>query len=153
MMEYKEYFTEEHELLRKLARDFCEKEFTKEVLDEIEESGVFPEELKVKMGKAGFYGVKIPREYGGAGSDNRGYVAVLEEFARVSATASIYMNSPNSLEGGPLLLSGTEEQLRKYLVPVAKGEKRMASASPNPAPDQMQEGHRHWLRKTAAAMC
>ena len=33
MMEYKEYFTEEHELLRKLARDFCEKEFTKEVLD------------------------------------------------------------------------------------------------------------------------
>lgn len=126
MMEYKEYFTEEHELLRKLARDFCEKEFTKEVLDEIEESGVFPEELKVKMGKAGFYGVKIPREYGGAGSDNRGYVAVLEEFARGSATASIYMNSPNSLGGGPLLLSGTEEQLRKYLVPVAKGEKRMA---------------------------
>ena len=70
MMEYKEYFTEEHELLRKLARDFCEKEFTKEVLDEIEESGVFPEELKVKMGKAGFYGVKIPREYGGAGASS-----------------------------------------------------------------------------------
>lgn len=125
-MEYKEYFTEEHELLRKLAKDFCEKELTKEVLDEIEESGVFPEELKKKMGDLGFYGVKIPRQYGGAGSDNRGYVVVLEEIAKASAVASIYMNSPNSLGGGPLLLAGSKEQLEKYLVPIATGEKRMA---------------------------
>lgn len=120
------YFTEEHELLRKLAREFTKKELTKEVLDEIEETGEFPKKILDKMGKAGFFGVKIPRELGGAGSDNRGYVVVLEEFAKASGVASLYMNSPNSLSGGPVLLSGNTEQLDKYLRPVVTGEKILA---------------------------
>ena len=40
--------------------------------------------------------------------------------ARVSGVASIYVSSPNSLSGGPFLLSGTEEQKAKYLTPVVK---------------------------------
>ena len=49
------YFTEQHELIRKLARGFAETELTKEILDEIEETEVFPEELLDKMAKAGFF--------------------------------------------------------------------------------------------------
>ena len=125
-------FNEQHELIRKLARDFAKKELTSDVLDKIEETDVFPEEILSKMGKAGFFGIKIPKELGGAGSDHRGYVAVMEEIARESAVASLYVSSPNSLGGGPLLLSGTDEQLEKYLRPVVTGEKILAFALTEP---------------------
>lgn len=118
--------TEKHELIRQLARDFAQKELTPEILDQVEETGVFPKEILDKMGKEGFFGIKIPRELGGTGADHRAYVAVMEEIAKVSAVASLYVSSPNSLSGGPLLLSGTEEQLEKYLKPVVTGEKILA---------------------------
>lgn len=125
-------FSERHELIRKLARDFAETELTKAVLDEIEETGQYPEELLAKMGKAGFFGIKTPKEYGGQGSDYISYVIVLEELGRVSAVTDIWVSAPNSLGGGPLMLAGTEEQLQKYLKPIATGEKIMAFALTEP---------------------
>lgn len=125
-------FTEQHELIRKLAREFAEKELTSDILDKVEETHVFPKEILDKMAKAGFFGIKIPRELGGAGADTVAYVTVMEEIARVSAVASLYVSSPNSLSGGPLLLSGTEEQLEKYLRPVVTGEKILAFALTEP---------------------
>lgn len=59
------FFTEQHELIRKLTRDFAEREFTDELLDQVEASGEFPEEILQKMAKAGFFGVKTPKEWGG----------------------------------------------------------------------------------------
>lgn len=126
------YFTEQHELIRKLAHDFAEKELTKEVLDQVEETEEFPEEILDKMAKAGFFGVKIPRELGGQGADARAYVLVMEEIARVSGVASIYVSSPNSLSGGPLLLAGNDEQKAKYLTPVVTGAKKLAFALTEP---------------------
>ena len=125
-------FTEKHDLVRKLARDFAETELTKDILDEIEETGQYPPELLDKMGKAGFFGIKIPKKYGGQGSDYVSYVIVLEEIGRVSAVSDIWVSPPNSLSGGPLLLAGTEEQLTKYLPPIARGEKIMAFALTEP---------------------
>ncbi|KNZ41620.1 acyl-CoA dehydrogenase family protein [Acetobacterium bakii] len=125
-------FNEQHELIRKLARDFAKNELTSDVLDKIEETDIFPAELLKKMGKAGFFGIKIPQELGGSGSDHRGYAIVMEEIARESAVASLYVSSPNSLGGGPLLLSGTAEQLEKYLKPVVTGEKILAFALTEP---------------------
>lgn len=116
-------FTEQHKLIRELARNFAEKELTKEVLDEVEESGVFPKDILDKMAKAGFFGIKIPKEMGGSGADTLSYVIVMEEIAKVSAVASLYVSSPNSLSGGPLLLEGTDEQKEKYLKPILSGEK------------------------------
>lgn len=126
------FFTEQHELIRKLARDFAEKELTKEILDEVEETEEFPEEIFDKMAKAGFFGVKIPKEYGGQGADARSYVLVMEEIARVSGVASVYVSSPNSLASGPLLLAGNEEQKNKYVRPVVTGEKKLAFALTEP---------------------
>lgn len=117
--------SEKHELIRKLCRDFAEKELTNDILDEVEASGVFPQEILDKMAKAGFYGIKIPKNYGGCGCDTLSYVIMVEEFARVSPVASLYVNSPNSLGGGPLVMSATPEQVEKYLKPSITGEKTL----------------------------
>lgn len=98
--------SEKHRLIRKLVRDFCQSEFTSDVLDKVEETGIFPVELQKKMAQAGFYGIKIPRELGGQGADNLAYVIMLEEIARVSPVASLYANSPNSLSGGQFYMRG-----------------------------------------------
>ncbi len=125
-------FTEQHELIRKLAREFAQRELTNDILDEVEETEVFPEEILDKMAKAGFFGIKIPKELGGQGADFRAYVIVMEEIARVSGVASLYVSSPNSLSGGPLLLSGNDEQKEKYLRPVVIGEKMISFALTEP---------------------
>ncbi len=119
-------FSEKHQLIRQLVKGFVDKELTTDILDEVEESGVFPEEILEKMAKAGFFGIKIPKEHGGQGADNLAYVIMLEEICRVSPVASLYANSPNSLGGGPILLSGTPSQLEKYLRPTVTGEIIMA---------------------------
>lgn len=60
------------------------------------------------------------------------YVICMEEFARVSGVASVYLSAPNSLAGGPLLLSGTDEQIEKYLKPIVSGKKKLAFALTEP---------------------
>ena len=123
---------EKYELFRKLTRSFCERELTDDILNEVESSGVFPQEILDKMAKVGFFGVKAPKALGGQGGDNLAYVIMLEDFCRVSPVASLYVNSPNSLSGGPLLLSGNPEQLEKYLRPCVTGEKMLAFALTEP---------------------
>lgn len=125
-------FDAKHEMIRKLTRQFAETELTPEILDKVEETGEFPQEILDKMAKVGFFGVKTPVELGGQGADNLAYVIMIEEFCRVSAVASLYANSPNSLAGGPLLLSGNKEQHEKYLKPCVKGEKILAFALTEP---------------------
>ena len=87
-------FDAKHEMIRKLVRQFAETELTTEVLDKVEETGEFPEEIVDKMAKCGFLGLKIPREYGGAGADTLAYIIMIEEIARVSAVASLYAKLP-----------------------------------------------------------
>ena len=125
-------FDAKHEMIRKLVRQFAETELTTEVLDRVEETGEFPEEIVEKMAKCGFLGLKIPREYGGAGADTLAYVIMIEEIARVSAVASLYANTPNSLGGGPLMQAGTKEQLEKYLVSAVQNKIKIVFALTEP---------------------
>ncbi|MGI6216782.1 MAG: acyl-CoA dehydrogenase family protein [Coriobacteriales bacterium] len=124
--------TDQQKLIQKLAKTFAERELTKEVLDETEATAVFPKEIQDKMAKVGFYGIKTPREWGGAGADTVSYGLVMQEIAYRSAVASIYVSSPNSLSGGPLLKNGTPEQKEKYLRPIVNGEKILAFALTEP---------------------
>ena len=117
---------ETHARLQKLYREFAQNEFTKELLDELDETGEFNWEIHKKMAKYGFMGVKIPVEFGGSGGDYLAYALMIEEFARVSPVLSIYANTSNSLGGGPLMLGGTKEQKLKYLPGCASGEQIMA---------------------------
>ena len=115
--------SKEHQMMRKLFRQFAETEFTPELLDELENTGEFNRAIHDKMAQYGFMGTKIPVEYGGQGGDSLAYALMVEEFARVSPVLSLYANTSNSLGAGPLLFCGNEEQKQKYVVPVAKGEK------------------------------
>ncbi len=116
-------FSDKYELIKKLARDFAEKEIPNEVQEKIDQTGEYPQEILEKMKKNGLFGIKAPKELGGQGGDTLAYVIVIEEFSRVSMVSAVYVSGANSLGSGPLMLAGTREQLEKYLAPVARGEK------------------------------
>jgi alkylation response protein AidB-like acyl-CoA dehydrogenase len=126
------FLSEKYDLVRDLARGFAEKELTREILDETEETEVFPKAIQDKMAKAGFYGITSPKEFGGQGGDYLAYCIVMEEISRKSPVASLYISSPNSLAGGPIVLSGTEEQKEKYLRPVVTGQSVLCFALTEP---------------------
>ena len=118
-------FEKEHKLVRQLAKEFAETEL-QPVAEEIDKTGNFPEEIWEKMGKSGFLGIKIPKEFGGAGGDHRAYAIVMEEMSKVSGVSAVYISSPNSLNSAPILNGGTPEQKEKYLKPMVTGEKKFA---------------------------
>ncbi|MBQ8264032.1 MAG: acyl-CoA dehydrogenase family protein [Oscillospiraceae bacterium] len=118
--------SEKHKMVQKLCRQFAETEFTDTMINNLEETAEFDWEIFAKMSANGFTGIKIPVEYGGQGGDILSYCIMMEEFARVSPIMSVYATTSNSLGGGPLMFCGTEEQKRKYLIPVAKGDKIMS---------------------------
>ncbi len=115
------FFTEEHEDIREMARDFAERALAPVAAD-IDKNDTFPKELVSTMADMGFLGIKIPEEYGGSGMDMRSYVCVMEEIAKKCVTATLYISSANSLSTAPIILSGTEEQKQKYLPGVASGK-------------------------------
>ena len=121
-----------HTLQQKLFREFAETEFTKELQEKLDLEAEFDWDIFHKMAKYGFTGIKIPKEYGGSGSDYLTYCLMIEELARVDCVLSVYANTSNSLGGGPLVLAGTPEQKAKYLPAIAKGEKIMVFALTEP---------------------
>ncbi|MBQ9321511.1 MAG: acyl-CoA dehydrogenase family protein, partial [Eubacterium sp.] len=114
------FFNEDHEDLRALAADFAEKTLAP-LSEEIDQTDKYPQEVADQMAELGFFGIKIPEEYGGLGMDMRSYVCVMEEIAKKSAVSTLYISSANSLSTAPIILSGTEEQKQTYLPGVADG--------------------------------
>lgn len=123
--------TKEQEMVRKTVREFAEKESAL-IAAEIDENSRFPDENIKKMGKLGLMGMNIPKEYGGAGTDMVSYVIAVEEISRVCASTGIIMSVNNSLACFPILTFGTEEQKKKYLTPLARGDKLGAFALTEP---------------------
>ncbi|NSL91039.1 acyl-CoA dehydrogenase [Chitinophaga sp. Mgbs1] len=113
--------TEEHLMIQKAARDFAVTELLPGVIER-DEHQKFPAEQIKKLGELGFLGMMVSPEYGGAGLDTISYVLAMEEISKVDASASVVMSVNNSLVCWGLETFGTEEQKRKYLVPLAKGE-------------------------------
>jgi butyryl-CoA dehydrogenase len=114
--------TEEHRMIRRMVRDFAEKEIAPRA-EEIDETDQFPEDLFRRMGELGIIGLPFPEEYGGSGGSYTGLVIALEEIARVSGSMAITLDAQTSLYCEPIYLFGTEEQKHKYLAPAARGEK------------------------------
>ncbi len=125
------FFNEDHESIREMAQQFAEGTLAG-IAAEIDKTNVFPEEVVQEMAELGFYGLKIPEEYGGLGLDMRSYVCVMEEVAKKCATATLFISSANSLSTQPILLSGTEEQKAKYLPGVADGSIKISFALTEP---------------------
>jgi butyryl-CoA dehydrogenase len=114
--------TEEQRMIQEMARNFAQKEVLPKAA-ELDESGRYPGELVKQMAELGLLGVAVPEEYGGAGMDNVCYAIAMEEIARACASTAVIMSVNNSLVCDPLLKFGTEEQKKKYLVPLASGRK------------------------------
>ena len=113
--------TEEHKMIQKAARDFARTELLPGVIERDEKQEVAYEQRK-KLGELGFLGMMVSPEYGGGGLDTISYVIAMEEISKIDASVSVCMSVNNSLVCWGLEQFGTEEQKRKYLVPLAKGE-------------------------------
>jgi alkylation response protein AidB-like acyl-CoA dehydrogenase len=108
-------------MIRDAAREFAQKEIAP-IAPHFDETGEFPMDTVKKMGGLGLMGVEVPEEYGGAGLDTLAYVLAMEEIAKADVSHSTIMSVNNSLYCHGILKFGTEEQKRKYLVPVASGK-------------------------------
>jgi butyryl-CoA dehydrogenase len=113
---------EEQRMYRRMVRDFAEREIAPRA-EEIDATDEFPWDIFHRMGELGILGLPFPEEYGGSGGDYMGQVIALEEVARVSGSVAITLDAHTSLCCEPIYLFGTEEQRKKYLVPLARGEK------------------------------
>ncbi len=111
-----------HEELRAKIRKFAEEEI-KPYTFQMDQENKFPEEAIAKFGKLGLMGIPFPKEYGGAGLDTLSYAIAVEELARVDGGTGVILSAHVSLGSWPIFAFGTEEQKKKYLVPLAKGEK------------------------------
>ena len=115
-------FTDEQNEIRRTIRDFAETELRPHVM-EWDESQHFPKEILPKLAPLGVMGVTFPAEYGGAGLGYIEYSIIVEELARVDGSVSLIVAAHNSLCAGHIFIAGSEEQKRRYLVPLARGEK------------------------------
>ncbi len=113
--------TETQEMTRKMVRDFAEREIIPESM-KYDESQEFPHPWAKKMGELGLLGVFVPEKYGGSGLDSVCYAITIEELSRADASAAVIAAVCNGLACEPLLRWGTEEQKKKWLVPLARGE-------------------------------
>ena len=114
--------TQAHEELRAKVRAFAEEEI-KPIAFMLDQQNEFPDEAIRKLGEMGLMGIPFPAEYGGAGLDALSYAIAVEELARVDGGAGVILSAHVSLGSWPIFAYGTQEQKRKYLVPLAKGEK------------------------------
>ena len=115
-------YTEELLEIKRIAREFAENEIRPHVMD-WDEKQIFPLDALRHLAELGFMGVLIPAEYGGAGLGYLEYVTVVEELSRVDGSIGISVAAHNSLCTAHIFNSGTEEQRRRFVVPLAKGEK------------------------------
>ncbi|MGH9804855.1 MAG: acyl-CoA dehydrogenase family protein [Candidatus Acidiferrales bacterium] len=114
--------TEEQEQLRHAVREFTEAEIRPHVL-EWDEAGRLPDDLLPKLAELGLMGAAFPEEYGGAGFGYLGYCLVIEELARVDPSVAITVAAHHGLCTSHIFLTGTEEQRRRWVVPLAQGKK------------------------------
>ena len=124
--------TEEQQMFQAMVRDFATKEL-QPLAAQVDEEEKFPAEIVRKMAELGLMGVAIPEEYGGSGGDAIHVVIATEEVARgCGGTSAIYLASL-SLACYPILKFGNEEQRRRFVVPLAKGEKLACFALTEPS--------------------
>ncbi|AAY81503.1 acyl-CoA dehydrogenase family protein [Sulfolobus acidocaldarius] len=122
--------SENHELFRKAVREFMERDVAP-IVEKGEKEGKVPENVLEKAKELGLFGISVPQEYGGQSGDMLMSTIAVEEMSRVwpSFTARVTVGN---LFMTPILLFGSEEQRKKYVTPVARGDKVAAFANTEP---------------------
>jgi butyryl-CoA dehydrogenase len=114
--------SEEHLMIRKMVRDFAEKEVAPTAAERDEEER-FDRSIFDKMGELGLTGIPWSEQYGGIGADYLSYVIAVEELSRVCGSTGVTLSAHLSLASWPIYKFGTEEQKQKFLRPLAEGTK------------------------------
>lgn len=114
--------SEEHEMIRKMVRDFAQHEVAPSAAERDEEER-FDRKIFEQMAELGLTGIPWDEQYGGIGSDYLSYVIAVEELSRVCASTGVTLSAHVSLASWPIYKFGTEEQKQKYLRPLAEGKK------------------------------
>jgi alkylation response protein AidB-like acyl-CoA dehydrogenase len=117
--------SEEQMLLRRAVREFAETEI-RPFVREWDEAQHYPPELTPKLAALGLMGIQFPEAYGGAAMSSVDYCICIEELARVDPSICLSVAAHNGLGAAHIAAFGTEEQKRRYLVPLAKGEQLAA---------------------------
>ena len=124
-------FTQEQEMLRKVVHEFAQKELVPKAV-ELDASGEFPRDIIQKIADLGVIGIVIPTEYGGSPMGHLARMISIEELSRAYASIGLFLQS-TPLGLWAILHFGNEEQKKKYIPPVVKGEKIMCMAITEPS--------------------
>ncbi|MFD1427201.1 acyl-CoA dehydrogenase [Kroppenstedtia sanguinis] len=111
---------EEHEMMRKMVREFAEKEVAP-TASERDEQERFDRSIFDQMGQLGMTGIPWPEEVGGVDSDFLSYVIAVEELSRVCASTGVTLSAHLSLASWPIYKFGNPEQKERFLRPLAEG--------------------------------
>ncbi len=115
-------FTENHQMIRELVRDFAKNEVAPGAIDR-DENCTFPMELCRKAGELGLMGILVPEEFGGAAMDVTSFAIAIEEVARYDGSLALSLQANNGLSCGHILSAGSAELKKKYLPDLASGQK------------------------------
>ncbi|HXJ33631.1 MAG TPA: acyl-CoA dehydrogenase family protein [Candidatus Eisenbacteria bacterium] len=107
--------------LRDTVRAFAQDRI-KPLAAEIDRTGRYPRENLTGLGELGALGVFVPETYGGAGFDHVAYALAVEEVSAACGATGACFSAHTSLVCWPILALGTEDQRRRYLPKLARGE-------------------------------
>jgi alkylation response protein AidB-like acyl-CoA dehydrogenase len=119
------HLTEDQAFLRRTIREFAEREILPYVR-EWDEAQHYPTELTPRLASLGLMGIQFPEQYGGANMSSVDYCICLEELARVDPSICLSVAAHNGLGAAHIAAFGSDEHKRRYLVPLATGEKLAA---------------------------
>ncbi len=114
--------SEDHQLICNSVRDFAERHIAPDVIER-DRKKEFPHEIINMLADQGLLGIYHDEEYGGAGFDTVSFCLALEEIARWDASIALSVASHTSLASGHIALTGNHHQKKRYLTPLARGEK------------------------------
>jgi butyryl-CoA dehydrogenase len=116
--------TEKQKLIQRVTREFSE-EFIAPIAEESDKNSQLDMNILKLMKKMNFFGLCIPREYGGAGlhDDTISFCIIVEEIGRFDASYALTPGVHCSVVSRPLFIYGTKEQKKKFLIPLVKGDK------------------------------
>ncbi len=112
--------SEDHELFRKVVRDFAEAEVAPHVAQWDREHH-FPVDLVAKMGELGLFGLSVPEQYGGSAGDFTSVCVAIEELGRVDQSIGITLSEGVGLGINPILTFGSDEQKQRWLPDLVAG--------------------------------
>lgn len=152
---------DEHRQFREEIRSFL-LENVEPIAEEYESTERFPRELLLgKMAAAGYLGLPFPQEYGGQGKDSVMLAILVEECSRTWGSLGIIMAAHIGLGSNPIFAFGSEEQKKKYLTPLAKGERLggygltepQAGSDSGATKTKAEFDGTHWVLNGAKAWC